>query len=58
MANTFDNLKAGIPEVNKLFDNSDFNILLKDLTEYDKNVKKHYKEYIRTNEIWNKLKEV
>ena len=51
-------LKNGIPEVNKLFDNSDFNILLTDLDEYSKNVKKHYNEYIRTNEIWNKLKEV
>ena len=23
---------------------------------YDKNVEKHYKDYIRTNEIWNTLK--
>lgn len=51
-------LEKGIPEVNKLFDNSDFNILLTDLDEYSKNVKKHYSEYIKTNEIWNKLKEV
>lgn len=51
-------LENGIPEVNKLFDNSDFNILLTDLDEYSKNVKKHYSEYIKTNEIWNKLKEV
>lgn len=51
-------LEKGIPEVNKLFDNSDFNILLKDLDEYDKNVKKHYNEYIKTNEVWNKLKKI
>ena len=51
-------LEKGIPEVNKLFENSDFNILLTDLDEYSKNVKKHYSEYIKTNEIWNKLKEV
>ena len=58
MERTFDNLKSGIPEVNKLFENSDFEVLLDDLTQYHKNVKKHYKEYIRTNEIWNKLKEM
>ena len=28
------------------------------LKEYDKNVEKHYKEYIKTNEIWNRLKNV
>ena len=58
IAETRKKLEEGIPEVNKLFDNSDFNILLKDLDKYDKNVKKHYNEYIKTNEIWNKLKEI
>ena len=55
---TYENLKIGIPEVNKLFENSNFEILLEDLKQYDENVKKHYKEYLRTNEIWNKLKEI
>ena len=58
IAETRKKLEEGIPEVNKLFDNSDFNILLKDLDKYDKNVKKQYNEYIKTNEIWNKLKEI
>ena len=58
IAETRKKLEEGIPEVNKLFDNSDFSILLNDLDEYNKNVEKHYKEYIRTNEIWNKLKEI
>ena len=40
----------------KLFENEDCNVLLEDLTKYDKNVKKHYNEYLKTNEIWNKLK--
>ena len=53
-----ENLKKGIPEVNKLFDNTDFNALLTDIQEYDKNVKKHYNEYNKTNEIWNKLKKL
>lgn len=58
IAETRKQLEEGIPEVNKLFEHSDFNILLKDLDEYDKNVKKHYNEYIKTNEIWNKLKRI
>ena len=56
--NTYKNLKVGIPEVNKLFENDEFNVLLDDLKEYDANVKKHYNEYIKTNEIWNKLKQI
>lgn len=58
IAETRKKLEEGITEVNKLFDNSDFSILLNDLDEYNKNVKKHYNEYIRTNEIWDKLKEI
>lgn len=57
MEKTYQNLNIGISEINKLFENSEFKVLLKDLDEYNKNVKKHYKEYIRTNEIWNQLKE-
>lgn len=46
----------GIPEVNKLFENDEFDVLLNDLKEYDEKVKKHYNEYVKTNEIWDKLK--
>ena len=52
MAEIHRKLEAGIPEINKLFEGEDCNILNK----YDKNVKKHYSEYLKTNEIWNKLK--
>lgn len=55
---TYEKLLIGIPEINKLFENSDFTILLNDLKEYDKNVKKDYNDYLKTNEIWNKLKEI
>ena len=51
-------LENGIPEVNKLFGGEDCNILIDDLNKYDKNVKKHYEEYLKTNEIWNKLKKI
>lgn len=53
---TYEKLEVGVKEVNKLFDNDEFDILLKDLEEYDMNVKKHYNEYIKTNKIWDKLK--
>ena len=53
---TYNELKVGIPEVNKLFGNNRFNTLLNDLDEYSTNVEKHYKDYLKTNEIWNKLK--
>lgn len=56
MKENYEKLKAGIPEINKLFENKDCDILLKDLQKYDKDVKKHYNEYIKTNEIWDKLK--
>ena len=56
MKETREKLEVGITEVNKLFETDSFNILLGDLAEYTKNVKKHYNEYIRTNEIWNELK--
>lgn len=55
---TYKKLEDGIPEVNKLFENNEFNVLLEDLKEYDEKVKKHYNEYIQTNEIWNKLRKV
>ena len=49
-------LETGIPEINKLFESEKCNILLDDLNKYDKNVKKNYQEYIKTNEIWDRLK--
>ena len=49
-------LEISIPEINKLFESDVFNSLLTDLEEYDKNVKKHYNEFISTNKIWDKLK--
>ena len=50
------NLKNSIPKMNTAFETCDFSCLLKELEEYDKNVKKHYNEYIRATEIWDKLK--
>ncbi len=53
-----DKLEKSVPKINKLFDSENFTDLVKDLKEYDKNVEKHYKEYLQTNEIWKRLKEI
>lgn len=58
MQSVYTKLEQSIPELNKLFKENDFNILLQDLKEYDKNVKKHYLEFLKTNEVWNKLKNI
>lgn len=50
-------LKISIPQIDKLFYNANFEELITTLEEADKNVIKHYKEYIKTNEVWNKMKE-
>lgn len=54
---TKQNLEESIPKMNALFSNYNFDCLLDYLKEYDTNVKKHYKEYIEANQVWNKLKE-
>ena len=54
----YEKLLKSVPEINKLFDDDVFNVLLSDLEQYDKNVKKHYNEFIKTNEIWDRLKNI
>lgn len=50
------NLEESIPKINTAFETCDFSCLLSELDDYDKNVKKHYKEYLRTTEVWDDLK--
>lgn len=54
---TYQKLEDSVPEINKLFPNNNFNLLLDEFKEYSENVDKHYKEYLKTNEVWNKIKE-
>ena len=54
----YEKLEKSIPEINKLFNTDVFDTLLTDLEDYDKNVKKNYNEFISTNEVWNKLKNI
>ena len=53
---TYQKLAIGILEINKIFENHEFNVLLDDLKDYNTNVKKHYNEYLKINNIWNQLK--
>ena len=49
-------LKRSIKKIDYLFDNSNFEKLIQQLDEYDKKVEEHSKEFIKVNEIWEKLK--
>ncbi len=53
-----DKLKRSIPEINKLFGADVFDTLLTDLENYDKIVQKNYDEFVKTNEVWDKLKKM
>lgn len=54
---TYKKLEDSVPEINKLFQDNNFNVLLDEFKEYSENVEKHYKEYLKTNEVWNRIKE-
>lgn len=49
-------LKESIPYMNKIFKKYDFNVLLQEFIKYSENVENDYKDYQKTNEIWNRLK--
>ncbi len=46
-----------VPKLNDIFEDDCFSALLTELEEYHKDVKQHYQDYIKTNEIWNLLKQ-
>lgn len=49
-------LQKSVSKINALFKNYDFSILIDELDKYDANVEKHYNEYLKSFEIWTKLK--
>lgn len=49
-------LKNSIDNVNEIFPKNDFLCLTGELEKYDEDVQKHYKEYLKTNEVWNRIK--
>lgn len=56
MDTAIENLSKGVESVSKQFETCDFGCFVPELQEYDKNVKKHYQEYLETNRIWDNLK--
>ena len=50
------NLENSVKEISTLYPDCDVTDLVNILNEYDSNVEKHYKEYKKTNEVWNKIK--
>lgn len=48
-------LLAILPKICDYFGRDDFMNIAKELDRYDNNVKKHYKQFIQTQEIWNKI---
>lgn len=50
-------LEISIPKIDMLFHTANFREVIVALNEADKNVKRHYNDYIETNNVWNKLKE-
>lgn len=53
---TRDNLKKSVKKINTEFLTCDFSCLIRELNKYDKDVEKHYQEYLRVNELWDKFK--
>lgn len=51
-----ENLERSISKINTAFSTCDFTCLIDELNEYDKNVEKHYQEYLKVNELWDELK--
>ena len=49
-------LKRSIRRIDHLFDQSNFENLVKQLDEYDSKVEEHYNDFIRINKIWDNLK--
>jgi len=53
---TKEKLKNSIVKVNKMFPEQDFLCLVEELEKYDEQVQEHYKEYLKTNDVWNRIK--
>lgn len=51
-----ENLKNSIENIDAIFPNHDFLCLVGELEKYDENVQKHYGEYLKTNDVWNRIK--
>lgn len=48
--------KNSVKEMSTVFFECDLTHLPETLEEYDNNVEKHYEEYLKVNQVWNKIK--
>ncbi|MBP3801258.1 MAG: hypothetical protein J6I85_04395 [Clostridia bacterium] len=53
---TIEKLEDTVPKLNKVFFDDCFTAVLHELEKYDREVEKHYEEYLKTNRIWETLK--
>lgn len=53
---TKENLKKSVYKMNTKFQTCDFSILIEELEKYDRDVEKHYEEYKKVNELWDRFK--
>lgn len=49
-------LKNSIEKIDEIFPNNDFLCLVGELEKYDEAVQRHYNEYLKTNDVWNRIK--
>ena len=49
-------LKNSIDKINEIFPHSDFLCLVDELEKYDESVQRDFKEYLKTNDVWNRIK--
>ncbi len=49
-------LRASIDKIDEIFPSNNFLSLLGELEKYDEKVQIHYKEYLKTNDVWNRIK--
>jgi len=52
-----DQLKVTLPKICNYFGKPDFINILSELEKYDRNVEKHYEEFIEAQRIWSKIME-
>ena len=50
-------LSATLPKICQYFGRDDFMKIATELESYDRNVKKHYEEFLETQQAWEKIKE-
>lgn len=48
-------IRTALPSICTYFDSDDFMNISKELDHYDKNVQKHYKQFLDIQEIWSKI---